>query len=898
MKQERSPGVVFKNGERVERSSDIHEPVYDPVSKKKLIDEDDIEHGLVNIHNRPIGTGSKSREGLVNMLVGGAGKLGGGIAKRLFGETGMKVLGAAGMGLVGIYKGFFNTIFGAGNAAVSGISKLGARLFGFDSNNGFGKKAFEGLNTRLDKLIELTTGILNKMDGEAGGGSGGPINPDTGEPTINKSTVYDSGLSGEELDKLHKETDWRKRNEGGDGSGEEGGSLISDAIDAYITYKALKGGGGKDKAGSGKGKPKKGKGPKGRGKNKVQTKRVKSKAKATKKRIGRAGRIGGGIAALAILSNMFSRDPETGNIQVTANDTGESIADYNRWEVASRNAERASSKAVDVYNSPKFKHWMRSLKKSKFWQTLSKGKRSAEDLFGKGKDLLVRGKNRLANSRLITGSKDLFNKALGSVKTSGKKLFEKITSRATKAGTQGASRLGKFVAKLTGNLSKSGKVLSKTAEVAGKIGGVTGRAAAKAAPVISLIEAGADANEARKKMMEDPSAILGADAEGLTEDQKKSLAAAAAGNAAANTMGTMGLGKLVGAIAGMTGSKNEALVEGDVTGTLNQMFYGDRHAADKARKEIDAETGFRQVDLGTNLRSKFGDLTWKNAIGVGAANLIDGATNLFSGVGNDAARTVAGTGKLASMTWNNSNESQKIGDQVRDKINRLYRDIFKQTSFYLGRSFYLMNVKDQNKFFDGIFRKFCKETDRMAWYDGGLKVDSGFFTSGYYDISTDKTTRDEFAKWLQKKYPKKGAKSVTPAGDLKPPAKPFGSAKPFKPSPLKQAASVAFSTALSAAPMAAAAQSDIVKESAPVVQTVSQTELNEAKLKTQAELVASKINATKPPVDNKPTEKVSQGVDKLNDSMSDLADNMAPLKTAIDKDGKLHIAGMDQLLYI
>ncbi len=110
--------------------------------------------------------------------------------------------------------------------------------------------------------------------------------------------------------------------------------------------------------------------------------------------------------------------------------------------------------------------------------------------------------------------------------------------------------------------------------------------------------------------------------------------------------------------------------------------------------------------------------------------------------------------------------------------------------------------------------------------------------------------------------------------------------------------SIAFRSMVGAsgAPLAAAAGG--FYEPPPVKQSITQAELNETKLKTQAELVASKTNAAKPPSDNKPTEKVSQGVDKLNDSMSDLADNMAPLKSAIGKDGMLRIAGMDQLLYI
>ena len=180
--------VVFKDGSKVERSSDIHEPVYDITTDPPsiLVTEEQIKEGLCDVNGNPLGTGTPGREGLLGKMF----NLGGTIAKGIFGKTGLKIVGGALSGLGAMYKGIFDAILGGGSAIGRGVANIGARLFGFDNPNGFGRKAFTGLNTRLDALIRVAEAIRDiageirdnggtgggggSGDGGGGGGSGGP----------------------------------------------------------------------------------------------------------------------------------------------------------------------------------------------------------------------------------------------------------------------------------------------------------------------------------------------------------------------------------------------------------------------------------------------------------------------------------------------------------------------------------------------------------------------------------------------------------------------------------------------------------------------------------------------------------------------------------------------------
>lgn len=137
----------FANGEKIEKSSDIHEPVYDFSANppRMLVSKEDIETGLVNVRNKRIGTDVGSRG-----ILGGLFGAGGALAKGVIG-TGMKVLGGA----FGVEFALLKALIGGAGAAGRGIAKLGARLFGFDTGKGFGSKAVKGVTDRLDIIINL-----------------------------------------------------------------------------------------------------------------------------------------------------------------------------------------------------------------------------------------------------------------------------------------------------------------------------------------------------------------------------------------------------------------------------------------------------------------------------------------------------------------------------------------------------------------------------------------------------------------------------------------------------------------------------------------------------------------------------------------------------------------------
>lgn len=996
LKQERDPGVVFANGERVERSSDIHEPVFDPVSKKKLIDENDIKHGLVNVHNRPIGTGSKGREGLVNMLVGGAGKLGSGIAKRLFGETGMKVLGAAGMGLVGIYKGFFNTIFGAGNAAVSGISKLGARLFGFDSNNGFGKQAFEGLNTRLDKLIELTTGILDKMGSGTGSGSGGSgegttgtsgehINPATGEPIRNSSTVYDSGLSGEELAKLHKDVDWRKKKEQG-GSGSGGNwltGLLSGAIGSAIfggtaASRAAKIARAK-KAADALAKKK----DMGLIQRKLLEKRavlrrrmrmfkaqkghrlanvknyfndiVKFKGLPEGSNAGKMARaaerlkkLGGGVRTF--LSNtgtrfrnlgtgartLLSKIPGAGRIaslagraspalKVTGKVLGKAaapamaaldagLAMYNADETIKKAAEKGIGMSpeerqmrelgMDPHNPDDIKKYKAGRESGEipnpvgFMTRLGQGAAGAIDSLNVlgwfNDDMKVTNilgafqagadENGISLAGAFTGANDEIMKA-----------HEEASKSTLKLAKTKVEALNKILARLGAPLKEvygdklTPPVLVRMYHSYLKSAGIKMDSRNGDYKILSNKEIQNGFAEYCKKQAANKK-------EGKTGEADKHIQDIATTKARQEARKQKAIEK-----AKIKATYAATAPAGDLVGKKRKK--GGKLSVSEMISQFIEEKGYDVCKNMPYTEFKEEVIDYVSKLTEDEDSLTHSQTKRFAGMESifHYARLHGITDKKLSVRMGELIDPRTGLPVERDKAandKRHVEEAAKRDDEWVSKmakgQFATKSKGSSWTPADVFFKEYIDSV-------GGLKkvadVDRDTFIKGCSEYVNAQETNgrsgffddeDNLPRW----------KEISGMLYDKITANNQGSSKPSKLAPLKQAASAAFSTALSAAPMAAAAQADIVKEPAPIVQAVSQSELNETKLKTQAELVASKTNAAKPSVDNKPTEKVSQGVDKLNDSMSDLADNMAPLKTAIGKDGMFHIAGMDQLLYI
>ena len=150
-RRKQKEGVYLKdkdgNLSRLERSSDIHEPVYEIINgePQEVVSEEDIEHGLCDVNGKPLGSG-QYRGGLLGAAIG----LGAGL-----GKLGLKVLGGGAGMFFSFWKNTFGLLGKAGGAVVSGVRHLGARLFGLDSKNGHGAIAFRGVTDRLDTIIEL-----------------------------------------------------------------------------------------------------------------------------------------------------------------------------------------------------------------------------------------------------------------------------------------------------------------------------------------------------------------------------------------------------------------------------------------------------------------------------------------------------------------------------------------------------------------------------------------------------------------------------------------------------------------------------------------------------------------------------------------------------------------------
>lgn len=170
-----SEGVYFVDtGNRVLTSFSIDKPVKEiitdssgaPTSSRILITKENIEHGLVDVNNKPIG-GARSLIGkAVGMTFGAGAKIGKGILGAtgyvgnlvkdlLEGKNPLAKLwiGAAGLGLKGI------------GALGSGIAKVGRRVFGLGEN--VNKEVLHDVvGTRLDIIIAILKNKFGLSDGD------------------------------------------------------------------------------------------------------------------------------------------------------------------------------------------------------------------------------------------------------------------------------------------------------------------------------------------------------------------------------------------------------------------------------------------------------------------------------------------------------------------------------------------------------------------------------------------------------------------------------------------------------------------------------------------------------------------------------------------------------------
>lgn len=163
LKQARDPGVVFKDGSRVKYSSDIHEPVYDPVEKdaagqpKELISEEDIKTGLVDATGKKLSMKAGTK-GLIGATAGAIEKLAPVFAKGLKGAG-------------GLYATVFKGLFGLGMGAAKGVGKILGRVFGLNTG-GMGGDPDKELLQAVQKIrddVALLASDKKKAAGDADG---------------------------------------------------------------------------------------------------------------------------------------------------------------------------------------------------------------------------------------------------------------------------------------------------------------------------------------------------------------------------------------------------------------------------------------------------------------------------------------------------------------------------------------------------------------------------------------------------------------------------------------------------------------------------------------------------------------------------------------------------------
>lgn len=611
-RRQQKKGVFFANGERLEKSSDIHEPVYD-ADKQLLVSPEDIEHGLVDVNGKKLGRGQTSaRQG----LFGKAFDLGGTIARGIFGETGLKIAGTA-IGAIGhVYKGMFDALLGGGKAVGRGFANIGARLFGFDSPSGFGRKAFDGITSRLDTIIQ----IMRTMHGYGGGGriSGG---------------VPSGGGDG---------------GSGGPGGGTPGGG----SGDPFFANK---------KSGRGRGRRgywKEGKfipDPKGDSYEKDGSEHPGGAAALLPNAVARVG--------LKASDNYVSKnllDPDGDGVEgrpEDKDDDGFGLTDLAMWTAG----EKALGKAWQIVRHP-----IKSAKAA--YGAVKRG-------VGAGAKILRSGRQAYKHGAGVRGTLKASAKSYNRMRTAAKAAkagaAAKLATRTAKTvkAAKTATKLGrtaKILGKIPG-LSRFAKPLAIAAKIAapaaaataisgvgggfaagaetatkaagksagwlGKLSGGLGKfgaAAGKAAAPLELIFSGGAANDARKNADQ----FLGKRA---TEEEKDTLAGQAA-------MDSLGLG---------------------IGNWLNGKIYGDKDAAAKAAVDIDKELGIDKFSISTNVSDQVWGRAnkWWNPLAY-VTDVVDGATNIADSTWKGVYRTTVGGAKAINWWWNKDKVAKKEKEEV------------------------------------------------------------------------------------------------------------------------------------------------------------------------------------------------------------------------------------------
>ncbi len=687
-RRQQKKGVFFANGERLEKSSDIHEPVYD-ADKQLLVSPEDIEHGLVDVNGKKLGRGQTSaRQG----LFGKAFDLGGTIARGIFGETGLKIAGTA-IGAIGhVYKGMFDALLGGGKAVGRGFANIGARLFGFDSPSGFGRKAFDGITSRLDTIIQIMRtmhgyGGGGRISGgvPSGGGDGGPGGPGGGTPGggsgdpffANKKSGRGRGRRG-----YWKEGKFIPDTKGDsyekDGPEHPGGAaaLLPNAVarvglkasDNYVSKNLL------DPDGDGvEGRPEGGDGDsfgltdlamwtvgeKALGK---AWQVVRHPIKSAKAVYGAAKRgVGAGAKILRAGRQAYKHGAGVkGAFKASA-------TSYKRMRTAAK-AAKATKKAAEAAKAARMaKLAVRGAKTAKTVQTATKlgtaakilGKIPGIGRFAKPLAIAAKLAAPAVAATAISGAGGGFAAGAGNAAAKTAEATSKgasaavktaeATTKGTTKGAKAAAKAGGWFSKLFGGKGASegaaagAKAAGKAAETAAAAGksagwlgklssglGKFGAVAGKAAAPLELIFSGGAANDARKNA----DRFLGKRA---TEEEKDTLAGQAA-------MDSLGLG---------------------IGNWLNGKIYGDKDAAAKAAVDIDKELGIDKFSISTNVSDQlWGSANkWWNPLAY-ATDIIDGTTNIADSTWKGLYRTTVGGAKAINWWWNKDKVAKKEKEEV------------------------------------------------------------------------------------------------------------------------------------------------------------------------------------------------------------------------------------------
>lgn len=666
-RRQQKKGVFFANGERLERSSDIHEPVY-TADRQILVSPEDIEHGLVDVNGKKLGKGQTSaRQG----LFGKAFDLGGTIAKGIFGETGLKIAGTA-IGAIGhVYKGLFDALLGGGKAVGRGVANIGARLFGFDSPSGFGRKAFDGINSRLDTIIELMRAMRGfGGGGRIAGGGGGPGGPGGGTPGggpgdpffANKKNGRGRGRRG-----YWKEGKFVPDPKGDsyekDGPEHPGGAaaLLPNASaavglkasDNYVRKNWM------DPDGDGvEGRPEEGEDDDSFGLTDLAMWTLGEKAAGKAWRIVRHpwqstkaayGVVKRGVGAGAKVINAGRQAYKHGAGVKGAFKA--SATSYKRMRTAAKSAKAAKKAAEAAKAARAAKLAARGAKTAKTVQTATKLGKTAKFLSK------IPGLGRFAKP-LAVAAKIAAPVAAGAAISGAGGGFAAGAGSAAAKGTEAAAKSGSWFSKLFGGKGASegaaagAKAAEKAAEAAAAAGkstgwlgklssglGKFGTAAGKVAAPLEFIFAGGAANDARKNADQ----FLG---RRTTEEEKDTLAGQAA-------MDTLGLG---------------------IGNWLNGKIYGDKDAAAKAAVELDKELGIDKFSISTNVSDQvWGSANkWWNPLAY-ATDIVDGATNLADSTWKGVYRVGVGGTKAIIDNWGLEEREKKANEEARQNYANMQK---------------------------------------------------------------------------------------------------------------------------------------------------------------------------------------------------------------------------------